>query len=212
MVCHDAKHPEYVRYALVSWLLRALHAPQLFILAGAVGLLAGVLRGAQAPVPSLTLGGLAAVPVVAVLALISPLLVVNAWLALPQAPLTLSPRATLWGSTFLLVVCGGFAVASAVFGHIGALIENCRNVFGLLGLVLLGARFGGQRGSIALPIGYLILAFMLGRTSGSTSYPWAWILRDGGDLTAFLWATVLAVAGGWAFHGLPKAAVVRGEA
>lgn len=197
----------------MRWYLGGVRIIPLISVVVIVGLLAGALRGAAAPVPSLTQGVLSPVPVVAVIALIPPLLILSAWLELPLASMAVSVRPAAVGPCVMAVVCVMFAVASGPTGHVGAVVENARNSLGLLGLALLGTRWLGRRGGVLVPVAYLLASFLLGRSSGSyISRPWAWVLRDGGDMLALVLAAMCAVAGLVAALTIPRAMVLRGEA
>lgn len=197
----------------MTWYLRALRFVPLMTGVVALGVLAGALRGAQAPVPSLTHGSLVPVPVVAVMAVLPPLLVLSAWLAVPPAALAVSVRSPTWGPLAMVGVCLSYALASGVLGHAGAVLENGRNALGILGLALLGTRAWGGRGGVLLPVAYLLASFLVGRAAGSSQpHAWAWVLRDGGDAVAFglgLASTLLGLAAAWS---IPRATVLKGEA
>lgn len=176
------------------------------------GGVAGALRGEQAPVPSLTHGVAAPVPVVAVLAVLPVAAAMWSWSQIPRPALAMAVRSRGWHVACLLVAPSVFALASGVGGGLGAVAENSRNAFGLLGLGLVGLRLGGERGGVLAPAGFLLVAFLGGRTAGGSGPAWwAWVLRDGGDASALVLAGALAVVGLLGAVDLPEALVRRGR-
>jgi hypothetical protein len=196
----------------VTWMVRAARLGSTAALSLVIGVVAGLLRGEQAPVPSLTQGSAAPVPVVAVLALLPVGAGLWSWSQLPRPALAVSVRTSRWHLVCLLVAPAAFALASGVAGGTGALMENARNTFGLLGLGLVGMRLLGERGGVLVPAGYLLAAFLIGRPAGGAGPAvWAWVLHDGGDATALVLASALAATGLAMSEGLPRSSIRRGE-
>lgn len=176
------------------------------------GLVAGLLRGATAAMPSLTQGQLAPVPVVAVIALIPSVVLAWGWSLLPLKALAGAVRA-VWALLLasVLVSCAVFSVAALLTGGPGSMLESGRNAVGLMGLGLLGQRLWGERGAVMLPVGYLIAAFAVGRpTGGPTASWWAWVLVDGSGGPALGMALVCFATGVAVTPSLPRVAVVAG--
>lgn len=179
----------------------------------AAGVLCGIFRGESAPVPSLTQGDLAPVPVVAVLALIPATAVLWGWQGMPVDSLAAAVR---WSFPLLaaplVVAVAAVALGSFLTGGAGSAVEATRNACGITALAILGARAAGQQGATLVPISYLLAAFLLGRPGGSPSpYPWAWVLSDGGNVMAATITACLVVLAAVAIPGMAAAAVARGE-
>ena len=212
MVSRYADSDADLRASHVTWLLNGTKLPNVILAAGLAGLVAGLVRGQTAPMPSLSLGTLAPIPVVAVVALVPAIAVVWGWSNLGW----LAAAATSRSVVVLVgpVVTGAlvpFICAAWVSGGVGSALENGRNAVGLLGLSLVGVRLLGERGAAMFPISYLFLSFLFGRTPGDPAPRWwAWILSEGGSGMALIFATALVVAGAMAVPGIPIAAVRRG--
>ncbi|MGH3715240.1 MAG: hypothetical protein ACRDT4_17520 [Micromonosporaceae bacterium] len=85
------------------------------------------------------------------------------------------------------------ALASQLQGAFGPLAA-IRNLIGLLGLALLGARLIGGRLAWLLPCLWLLAATTMGDPR-STLPPWDWPVRHDNDFPAIAVALLLAVAG-----------------
>ncbi len=177
------------------------------------GVVAGLLRGATAPVPSLTQGALAPVPVVAVIALVPTVGVIWGWSGLPWQGLASAARpALLLMCPLLLASPLAFIAGAAVTGGMGSVLENGRNAIGLLGLSVIGARLLGERGAVLAPVGYLLAAFMVGRPTGiASAHRWAWILSDGGNALSLGIALALLTFGMTAVPTLARSLLRRGQ-
>ncbi len=196
----------------MNWLLRTTHTgwAALSILAG--GVLAGLVRGATASVPSLTQATLAPVPVVAALALIPVVAMAWVWSGVPWQSVATSTRQTspvlALAAAAVVIVYG---VGAGIFGGVAATWENMRDAAGLLGIAVIGAHVLGERGLVLAPIAYLVAAFMLGRPPGRPgASPWAWILNDGGDLPSAAIATTLAAIALCLLPRLPQRRIREG--
>lgn len=197
----------------MTWLLQATRVPSVALAAGLAGLVAGLARGETAPMPSLSLGMLAPVPVVAVLGLVPAIAVVWGWSNLGWAATsaTARPVGVLVGPVIATVLVL-FVAGAWVLGGMGSAIENGRNAVGLLGLSLLGARLYGERGAAMLPITYLFVAFLFGRTPGNPAPSWwAWILSEGGSGIALGFALALAIVGTASIPSTAAASMRRGQ-
>ncbi|MBO9521083.1 MAG: hypothetical protein J7518_06050 [Nocardioidaceae bacterium] len=179
----------------------------------ATGVLSGLLRGATAPVPSLSLGAVSPVPVVAVIALVPAIAVTWGWSGLGWEATAAAARSTwLLVAPLLVTNLAAFALGSWLVGGSGSLLESGRNACGLLGLALLGCLALGERGAVAVPTGYLLAAFLLGRGSGrSEPWWWAWVLSDGGSVVAGGSAIALLLGGVLVLPRIPVAVLRRGE-
>lgn len=197
----------------MRWLAHATRVPTMLAIGLLAGAIAGLARGATAPMPSLTLGTLAPVPVVAVMALVPAIGVLWGGSGMRWEAMASSARPIAIVVGPILATClASFILAAWVLGDLGSLLENTRNAVGLLGLTLLGARFRGERGAVLLPIAFLFAAFLFGRRAGSPEPSWwAWILFDGGSAPAGACACVLALAGALVLPGIPAATLRQGQ-
>jgi hypothetical protein len=205
MVLQHAIRDEDMRADPVTWFASATRAPSVLIAMICVGLLAGLMRGQTASVPSLTQGSLAPVPVVAVLSLAASVAMFWGWSGLAWSSMAAAGRSPA-GLLLLMYLLAPITLglASYAFGGQGAVAENLRNAFGLAGLAVLGSSTFRGAGAIAVPIAYLLVAFMAGRPSGGRDpYVWAWILHDGGSVTALALSACLAALGAALVPSLP---------
>lgn len=193
----------------MTWLMRAAQLLRVAPAMIALGLVAGLLRGDRASVPSLSQGALVPVPVVAVIALVPATVAVWSWSQVPRAALLTSSRGTVWSRLVLCVAPTLFGAASGVTGGGAALLENARNGFGLLAIGLVGARLLGERAALFAPVVFLLACLLAGRGPGSGPYAWAWIIQDGGSVVAGLQAGALTLAGWVVAGGLPRVLLNR---
>lgn len=197
----------------MSWLLIATRTWWGAGIALIGGMLAGLLRGDTAPVPSLTQGTLTPVPALAVIALAPAFIVLWCWSGLPWSSTACSARPSFLVLAPAMLTCHVvFILSSGVLGGVGAALESGRNAAGLTGLALLGGRFFGDRGGALVPICYLLAAFLAGRPAASTTaYPWAWILDDAGNALALAIAVTVALFGLCTLPGLPASSIRSGQ-
>lgn len=196
----------------MRWLLRATYVVAGAALSSVAGLVAGAARGESAAMPSLSLGGLAPVPVVSVLALVPVFCIMGGWSNVGWHALAQATRAPLLLATPVLVAGPAtYTLTSAVLGGTGALLENGRDCLGLLGLALIGARLLGDRGAVLAPTAFLLAAFLFGRVPGaSTPSWWAWVLADGASVWALAVAALLVVLGLVLLPRIPVSDLRRG--
>lgn len=195
------------------WLVGATRLMAVLIAAAPAGLVAGLMRGRTAPMPSLSLGTLAPVPVVAVVALIPAIAVVWGWSNLGWDTIAAASRPTAAHVVPVLAIgLASFGAGAWLVGGAGSMVENGRNALGLLGLSLLGTRLLGERGAVLAPIAFLFSAFFFGRAAGNpVPHWWAWILADGGSAPALVCALTLTALGAAVLPGIAMGNLRRGQ-
>lgn len=191
----------------MTWLLQALRAREVILVSLVAGALAALLRGQHAPVPSITGGGLAPVPLVAVLALLPVVASLRLLEGLPahQAATAVRSVRSFWTLGVVLVVTVTAAAAGALAGREAA-YEVARNAAGLSGIAILAWRLVGRGSAVGAALAYLVLAFLFGATgSVAEAQVWAWVLRSSDDLASWLCATLLLASGLAALRTAPQA-------
>ncbi len=186
-----------LRPTVMTLLMRVTFVAAASLTSGLAGLLAGAMRGESAAMPSLSLGTLAPVPVVSVIAMVPVIGAFGGWSNIGWHAIANATRAPrLLAAPVLVGSLGAYSLGSAVFGGVASTMENGRNSLGLLGLVLIGARVLGERGAVLLPVSFLFASFLFGRVPGHPSPSWwAWVLADGASAWALGMATLLGALG-----------------
>jgi hypothetical protein len=180
----------------VIWWLKASRGREVLPVAVLTGLVGAVLSGRQAPVPSLTLGGMSSAPAIAVLALLPMIAFFRGFTGLPAVSLATAVRGTATHSRILaLALLALTAVPAYTLAGGSATLELVRDCAGLLGLSLIGAWLWADRGALGLPVGYLFAAFLVGRPRHGDPSAWAWILSSPGTVPALVASTALLTAG-----------------
>lgn len=161
------------------------------------------LAGATLPVPQLLRGSMEPIAVELLLASAYAPLVAY---ALPEPVLRVeyAARRSLAGpdvlalaALFVPVLLVG-AVATLA-GDVEVAILGVRNTTGLVGLALLVRALAGDTAAAGVPVGYVVVAALLGGQLRGSVHWWA-VFRSRPDTRTLLAGLVLLVAGAWLFH------------
>ena len=159
-------------------------------------LLAG---GIQIPVPSVLTRARVSVPILTFTPLVIPVIIGSIMASGDQIQESWSIRPiAAFDCLFLTATCGTVLFAGGVMTlvsedpYVGAI---GRTATGTTGLMLLVRPWVGPRLASTVPVGFVIACFAFGLSANRTPRVWAWPLAYADDLSAWVIAIVLWMAG-----------------